>query len=81
MVVIWSRCWTSNRYAVDTDQRDATLRLTLNPRRTPARGPDGWTNSAPAGCCRAPPPAGQELGPGASAASGWGFGPTVAIDR
>ena len=65
---------------VDTDRRDATIRLTLNPRRTPARGPDGWPDRAPAGCCCAPSPTRPRLGAGPSAASLWGFGPTVTID-
>ena len=66
--------------AVVTDRRDATLRLTLNPRRTPARGPDGWTNSA-AGCCCAPSPTRPRLGPGPSAAASSGFSPTVTSGR
>jgi hypothetical protein len=67
--------------AVDTDPRDATVRLTLNPRRTPARGPDGWTGWAPARCCCAPSPTRPRLGPGPSSTSSRGFGPTVTIDR
>ena len=67
--------------AVDTERRDATLRLTLNPRRTPARGPDGWTGQTPARYCCAPTPTRPRLGPGPSATSPRGFGPTVTIDR
>jgi hypothetical protein len=71
--------WQPN--AVDTDRCDATLRLTLNPWRTAARGLDGWTDWTPVGCCCASPPRRPEFGPGPSAASSRGFGPTVTIDR
>jgi hypothetical protein len=67
--------------AVDTDRRDATVRLTPNPRRTPARGPDGWPGWTPAGCCCASSPTRPGLGAGASSTSPWGFGPTVTMDR
>jgi hypothetical protein len=66
--------------AVDTDRRDETLRLTLNPQRSAAWRLDGWTGWTSAGRCCAPPPSRPGLGPGSSAASSWGFGPTVTID-
>src|SRR4029450_8077107 len=66
--------------AVDTDRRDETLRLTLNAQRSAAWRLDGWTGWTPAGRCCAPPPTRPGLGPGSSAASSWGFGPTVSID-
>jgi len=57
------------------DGDHATVRLTLNAWRTPARRPDGWTDRTPV-CCCSPSPTRPRLGAGSSSASHQGFGPT-----